>query len=297
MKTRTCCTVGGLAAALGFSLLVSPAHAATSGMNGTHDPSRMIESDGKFYVFSTGGGSKSSADGIVWTDGPGLFPSGIPQAATTLVPNNQGVWAPDVIYLNNQYYIYYSIANSNNACAVGLVTTPTLNPQSPSYKLTDRGVVVSNPNTTYCAIDPAPVLDASGNLWVSWGSGYSKPASVDTIYVTRLDNTTGLASAADPAIPGHPLKPGHVEGSYLYYHNGNYYLWWNTGGCCSGASSSYAIHVASSPSITGPYTGDRIFYQSDGSIHGPGHMAAPPARTRSTWRARLPSWGRNEWVS
>jgi hypothetical protein len=53
-----------------------PARAATSGQNGTHDPSRMIESDGKLYVYSTGGGSKSSPDGLVWTNGPALFPNG-----------------------------------------------------------------------------------------------------------------------------------------------------------------------------------------------------------------------------
>ncbi|MES1209702.1 MAG: hypothetical protein ABUS79_27530, partial [Pseudomonadota bacterium] len=53
---------------------------------------------------------------------------------------------------------------------------------------------------------------------------------------------------------------------------GHYYLWWQTGSCCSGASSSYVMHVAQATSITGPYTGDRTFYASTGSIHGPGHI-------------------------
>ena len=117
-----------LAALLGVAAIATPARAQTSGANGTHDPSRMIESDGKFYVYSTGGGSKSSTDGLVWTNGPAMFPSGIPNSTTSLVPNNEGVWAPDVIFLNGQYYLYYAIANAENACAVGLVTTPTLDP-------------------------------------------------------------------------------------------------------------------------------------------------------------------------
>jgi hypothetical protein len=233
----------------------------------------MIESEGRFYVYSTGGGSKSSVDGLAWTTGPGLFTNGIPGSTTAVVSSNQGVWAPDVIYLNGQYYIFYSIANPSSDCAIGLVTTPTLNPSSAAYKLTDHGVVVSNKGSaTYCTIDPAPILDASGNLWLSWGSGYSKSSSDNTIYVTRLDNTTGLPSSSDPATPGHPLEPGHIEASYIYFHAGNYYLFWNSGGCCDGASSTYEIHVARSPSITGPYTGSRIFYASNGSIHGPGQI-------------------------
>jgi arabinan endo-1,5-alpha-L-arabinosidase len=263
----------GVLLLLGLSAIDAPARAQTSGANGTHDPSRMIESEGQFYVYSTGGGSKSSADGLVWTAGPGLFPNGIPQSTTSVVSNNQGVWAPDVIYLNGQYYLYYSIANSQNACAIGLVTSPTLNPNAANYKWMDRGLVVSNNGSaTYCTIDPAPVLDAAGNLWLAWGSGYSHPSTSDTIWVTRLDNTTGLVSSADTAQPGHALEQGHIEASYIYYHSGYYYLFWNSGSCCSGASSSYVIHMARSQLITGPYTGATIFYSSNGSIHGPGHI-------------------------
>ena len=252
---------------------LNPSFAATSGANGTHDPSRMITCEGRFYVYSTGGGSKSSADGLSWTSGPGLFPGGIPTSATSVVSNNEGVWAPDAIYLNGQYYIYYALANSNNDCAVGLITTPTLNPSSPNYKITDHGVVVSNTGSdTYCAIDPAPILDASGKLWLSWGSGYTKSSSDNTIYLTLLDNKTGLPSSADSAKPGHPLEPGHIEASYVYSRAGYYYLFWNSGGCCDGASSTYEIHVARATDITGPYTGSRIFYASNGSVHGPGQI-------------------------
>ena len=61
--------------------------------------------------------------------------------------------APDLIYLNGQYYLYYAIANAQNACAIGLVTSPTLNPKSADYKWTDRGLVVSNNSSAtyhYC---------------------------------------------------------------------------------------------------------------------------------------------------
>jgi hypothetical protein len=266
--------IAALTIPLAIAATAQFANAATTGANGTHDPSRMIESDGRLYVYSTGGGSKSSSDGLSWTNGPGLFDGGsIPKSTTSVVSNNEGVWAPDVIHLNGQYYAYYAIANAQNACAIGLVTSPTLNPSSADYKWTDRGLIVSNTGSdTYCAIDPAPFLDAAGNFWLSWGSGYTHSATAETIYVTRLDNTTGLPSSADPAKPGHPLQQGHIEASYVYYHGGYYYLFWNSGGCCSGASSTYLIHVARSQSVTGPYTGAKSFYGSTGSIHGPGQI-------------------------
>jgi hypothetical protein len=46
----------GFAALIGAATLATPAQAVTSGNNGTHDPSRIIESDGKFYFCGTGWG-------------------------------------------------------------------------------------------------------------------------------------------------------------------------------------------------------------------------------------------------
>lgn len=266
----------GFVALLGTAsaFTVAPAYAATSGANGTHDPSRMIESEGKLYFFSTGGSGKSSPDGLVWANAGPLFPSEFPSWVGNLLPDTQGLWAPDVIYLNHQYYLYYSVAaRSTKACAIGLITSPTLNPSSPNYKWTDRGMVVTSAaNATFSSIDPAPILDNDGILWVVWGGGYPFPTTAQSIWLTRLDNVTGLPSSADAAKPGYGIELGHKEGAYLHYHDGNYYLFWQTGGCCSGAASTYTINMARSPTITGPFAGDRVFYKGHDSIHGPGHM-------------------------
>jgi hypothetical protein len=273
MSTRAF-PAGVILALISFALADSSALAATSGQNGTHDPSRMIESEGKFYFFSTGGSGKSSPDGLVWSNGSALFPTGFPSWVGESLPDTQGLWAPDVIYLNGEYYLYYSVAaRSTKACVIGLVTSPTLNPRSPNYKWTDRGLVVSSAaDATHSTIDPAPILDNDHQLWLVWGGGYPFPTTAQSIWLTRLDNTTGLASASDPAKPGHAIELGHKEGPYIHSHGGNYYLFWQTGSCCSGASSTYTINVARSQSITGPYSGDRVFYKSHDSVHGPGHI-------------------------
>ncbi|MES1178345.1 MAG: arabinan endo-1,5-alpha-L-arabinosidase [Myxococcales bacterium] len=269
-----------LLSAFSIGLSGHSAHAATSGSNGSHDPSRLIESNGKFYVFSTGGGGAVSSNGLAFTSGSRLQ---LGPWVSSWAPNGtQGFWAPDGIFFGGQYLLYYSVCASSGSgnipCAVGLVTTPTLDASSPSFKLTDRGKVVANDNSVkFGAIDPAPVVDADGNLWVIWGGGYANPTTADSIWVTRLDNATGLPLTSDPgwkpvSSPGYPVLQGHKEGPYLHYNDGYYYVFWQTGGCCSGASSTYQINLARSSSIKGPYTGDRVFYKSNGSIHGPGHI-------------------------
>lgn len=260
-------------ASLGTAFLVSsPSLAATSGDNGSHDPGRLIESEGRLYIYSTGGGAKSSADGLVFRN------ERAPEWNRSLLANNQGIWAPDILFVNGQYLLYGSMWNDSKASAMVLLTSPTLNPSSPNYRWTDRGVVVAGPaGVSHSVIDPAPLLDQEGNLWVVWGGGYPFPNEANSIFLTRLDPNTGLALTTDPSwrppnSPGYALKQGHKEGPYIHFHAGYYYLFWQTGSCCSGASSTYLMHVARSQSVTGPYTGDRNFYASTSTMHGPGHM-------------------------
>ena len=275
-----------------------PARAATLfGATGAHDPSRIIYCNGKYYVYATGGEMKSSSDGITWTAGPSPFaPSApaagdrpgrgeLPASLTTVVPGNRGIWAPDIIFYNNKYLLYYSACAplTVSRCGIGLLTSPTLDPSAPDYKWTDAGVVLYTDNKVLkkSAIDPGPFVDAKGNLWMSWGSGYANGAGDNdpTIIISRLDNGTGLRSTTDTTF--YPVAPGRIEASYVHYRDGYYYAFWNDGGCCSGTDSTYRIFVARSVLPTGPYINKAgqqgkggLFMESDKDrqVYGPGHM-------------------------
>lgn len=275
-----------------FALMAVHSGAAIlTGSTGSHDPSRMIYCNGKYYIYSTGGGMKSSTDRINWSSGTSPF-SGFsgsrPPSIKAVIPNDQGIWAPDIIFYSNKYYLYYSVAHTNGLnCAIGLVTSPTLDTSAVNYKWTDVGVVVFTIDHAQkrSAIDPCPFLDVSNNLWLSWGSGYANGAtwSDPTIFLSRMDNTTGLASATDTN--QYPAALGHIEGSYVFSHGGYYWLFWNSGGCCSGSNSSYTIHLARSPTVAGPYvdkngaTNSSVTFMAstvvknnvNGNEHGPGH--------------------------
>jgi beta-xylosidase len=269
--------------ALALLLVAASASAVTlTGMIRSHDPSRMIACNGKYYVCSTGGRMKVSTDRLAWSEGTSPFPNGVPPSLKALFPQNHGIWAPDIIFCNNQYCLYYSVAGADGKkCAIGLLTSPTLDPAVPGYGWKDAGVVIATDDKVEkkSAIDPAPFFDATGNLWLAWGSGYGNGATWNdpTIFISRMDKATGLRSSADPKY--YPVAPGHIEASYVHCHGGYYYAFWNDGGCCNGVKSTYRILMARSRAVTGPWVNragtagaHETFLASHDDVHGPGHM-------------------------
>ena len=251
------------------------------GSLGIHDPSTIIRCNGRYYIFGTHGGiySKSSADKQYWVTGPSVFATAPAWTASfTGTSGLDGFWAPEVLYFNGQYYLYYAVSSfGSQVSAIGLATNPTLDPNDPSYHWTDQGPVIqSTTGSSYNCIDPSVTFDASGNLWMSFGSFWNG------IYLVRLDPATGLLNAVPTlthlAFNSAPADP--IEASYLYHHGSYYYLFVNWGNCCAGIDSTYNIRVGRSTSITGPYldrnnvnmvsSGGTLFLKTTGKYIGPG---------------------------
>jgi len=254
------------------------------GSLGIHDPSAVIKCGNLYYVFGTGQGilSKSSADKIYWTTGPGVF-ANPPNWTTNAVPGFTGdFWAPDISYFDGQYYLYYAVSTfGSQVSAIGLATNPTLDPGDPNYQWTDQGPVIqSTTGSAYNCIDPSVTFDASSNLWMSFGSFWNG------IYLVQLNAATGLRNtvnttvyslATDNAASGDP-----IEGSYLYHQGNYYYLFVNWGSCCDGLDSTYNIRVGRSANITGPFldrnginmlaSGGTLFLQATGKYIAPGQV-------------------------
>lgn len=239
----------------------------------------MIQCKNRYYIFSTGRNilSKSSADKIFWSPGPPVF-TNAPSWTTNAVPGFAGIfWAPDVLFFNNQYHVYYAVSTfGSQVSAIGLVTNPTLDPTDASYHWTDQGPVIQSTNgSPYNTIDPSFVWDASANLWMAFGSYWSG------IYLVQLNSLTGLRIA--PASPTYQLAyNSSIEASYVYRRGSYYYLFVNWGSCCSGVNSTYNIRVGRSTAVTGPYldrngvsmvsNGGTLFLRGTGKFTGPGHM-------------------------
>jgi hypothetical protein len=138
----TVCFVVGLGLATSVALgetKVEPL--PLEGQTFVHDPSTILKENGRYYLFGTGRGisTKSSPDLIHWTNGPSVF-TDLPAWTTNAVPGYRGhTWAPDVLRADGQYRLYYSVSTfGKQVSAIGLTTSPTLDPASPDYCWTDR---------------------------------------------------------------------------------------------------------------------------------------------------------------
>jgi arabinan endo-1,5-alpha-L-arabinosidase len=251
---------------------------ALDGMIGIHDPSTVVQCDGSYYVFGTGRGISvlTSTNGFDWQHGGRVFEH-VPDSVHQYCPKNDGqeVWAPDIIKLNGEYYLYYAISSwGQYVSAVGLLTNPTLDRNHPNYKWTDRGMVVhSSEGENLNAIDPGVCRTPDGTLWLCYGSYHGN------IELVQLDPKTGLRSGTNSPVT---IIASQSEAADIIYHDGYYFLFVNHGGCCQGTNSTYNIRVGRSQKITGPYLdkfgdnlvggGGALFLAAEGNNIGPGHF-------------------------
>ena len=226
-----------------------------------HDPSTVVECDGKFYTFGTGGGGLISEDGWTWNGG-GVRPGG-------------GA-APDAMKIGDRYLVVYGATggSGNHKGAILTMWNKSLDPTSPDFKYSDPVVVATSDGYEDCdAIDPGLMLDpTTGRLWLSYGTyfGFCR--------VVELDPKTG------ERVPGN--EPVDVaigcEATVLTFHDGWYYLLATHGSCCDGANSTYNIVVGRSKSVTGPFVdnvgrsmlegGGKMVAATSGRLIGPGHF-------------------------
>jgi arabinan endo-1,5-alpha-L-arabinosidase len=189
---------------------------------------------------------------------------------------NKSYWAPDVIHLGDRYLLYYSVSSFGKiTSAIGLATTPTLDPSDPAYRWTDHGIVVqSHEGGDFNTIDPSVFSNDDGTLWLAFGSYWSG------IKLVQLDPKTGKRLLPDAPLVSLAYNKS-IEASFLYKHDGYYYLFVNWGSCCRGVESTYNIRVGRSRQITGPYLdqdgvdmlkgGGTLALSNKGPLFGPGH--------------------------
>lgn len=258
---------------------------ALDGQVQTHDPSTVIQCDGKFYCYGTGAGIPilQSDNGWTWRRA-GTVMSNLPngRVGQEVVSkagggNGTGVVAPDVIKVGDRYFLYYAMGGGGQHAVVGLLTNKTLDPNSPDYKWEDGGPVawsLGEDKEDLNAIDPSVFHDPNdGRLWLTYGSYFG------TIRLVELDPKTGKRLHEEQST----LNLANIsEASCMIYHDGWYYLLTNHGTCCSGASSTYNIRVGRSKKVTGPFlddhdqdmlrSGGKLFLAAGDRKVGPGHF-------------------------
>jgi arabinan endo-1,5-alpha-L-arabinosidase len=246
-----------------MALLLSTTVSAQVGKPFIHDPSTIMECDGKYYTFGTGRGGLISEDGWTWNSGaerPG------------------GGAAPDAIKIGDRYLVVYGstgggLGGGHNG-KINTMWNKTLDPNSPDFKFTEPIVVASSEGMEDCdAIDPGLLLDPTdGRLWCSYGTyfGFIRLVELDPKTGKRVEGNEAIDIAID------------CEATELEYRDGWYYLLGTHGTCCDGANSTYNIVVGRSRKVTGPYVdnmgremlkgGGKMVVAAGGRVTGPGHF-------------------------
>lgn len=242
-----------------------------------HDPSHIVKDGGRYWIFSTGKGisatSSNSTDFLNYQKEKPVFAFETwPQWINVYVAEFSGkFWAPDLIFMNNKWYLYYSCSTfGSQKSAIGLVTTTSLS----SGVWEDRGMVTFTDGTQGInAIDPYILKDKNGKIWLNYGSFWKG------IVITELDSVTGKPKNTSAL---HHIANNGCEASAIVEHNGYYYLFFNRGSCCKGTESTYEIFVGRSKTATGPFfdqsgidcnnNGGTSFLKTEGRFIGPGHV-------------------------
>ena len=227
-----------------------------------HDPSTIMECEGKYYTFGTGGGGLISPDGYTW-DGGAVRPGG-------------GA-APDAIKIGDRYLIAYGATGGGlgggHAGIIYTMWNKTLDPKSPDFKYSEPNLVAQSEYDEDCdAIDPSLLMGPDGRLWMSYGTyfGFIRLVELDPATGKRVEGNKAIDIAID------------CEASALIYRNGWYYLLGTHGTCCDGVNSTYNIVVGRSHNVTGPYLdnvgrdmlkgGGKMVLAAGGRLIGAGHF-------------------------
>lgn len=221
----------------------------------THDPVMAKQGD-TYYLYATGWNVScmSSKDLVNWSfEKPVLDKT--PQWAMDSITGYRGhTWAPDIIYHNGYYHIFYSCSSfGKNTSAIGHAYCKSLNPAD-SLKWTDTGMVVSSrPGDNYNAIDPNVIIDEKGKPWMTFGSFWGGMQ-----LVPLTDDMTSILPGSKPETICTRVAPGQrgtnaVEAPFLFKKNDMYYLFVSYDFCCRGLQSNYRVVVGRSKDIKGPY--------------------------------------------
>ncbi len=191
-----------------------------------------------------------SSDLVNWTYMGDAFTERPAWAAPTA-----GLWAPEIQYINGQYYLYYGVTDvtdetsgvpgcdSDNAIGVATSASP-LGP----WVHHDAPVVEPRQNGDGCnffwTFDPEVTLADGGQRYLYYGSYYGG------IYVRPL-SADGFST--DPAAALPITIANRYEGAEVVRHEGFFYLFVSAANCCNGPLTGYSVFVGRSESALGPF--------------------------------------------
>lgn len=175
-------------------------------------------------------------------------------------------WAPELSYDHGKMYVYYAAHKKNGSLSVGVAVA-----SKPEGPYVDLGPLVSEQEGS---IDAFPMRDENGRLYLIWKEDANSVNNATPIWAQPMkEDRTGLTGEKKEIFRNTVAWEGNlVEGVSMIRHNGYYYAIYAGAGCC-GINCNYAVGVARSKYLLGPwekYSGNPVMKGNDVWVC-PGH--------------------------
>lgn len=156
------------------------------------------------------------------------------------------LWAPSLERQGDRYLVFYSARRRGGRPCV--TVAEGTNPIGP---YTDRGPLVCQRNAS---IDPSLVHNVNGRPYLVWKeNGGDEPSSLWIQPLSRdLLQLTGQARRIMRGTR-RSWEGGLIEAPQIVRRRGMYYLFYSGGPCCAPSNCRYAMGVARSKSLYGPW--------------------------------------------
>jgi len=227
------------------------------------DPFILLH-EGTYYAYGTHGAHGievyASDDLLAWR-GPVGAKNGLALHKDD-VWGNRWFWAPEVYYVNNLFYMYFSadehICVATAASPLGPFTQEVKKPMIENEKCIDNSLFIDDDGKPYLFFDR---FNDGLNIWV---------AELEADLITIRPGT--MHKCINVSQPWEEIWPRVNEGAFVVKRNGTYYMTYSAN---SYESQFYGIGFATATSINGPwvkYEQNPIF-QKPGNLVGVGHSA------------------------
>jgi xylan 1,4-beta-xylosidase len=156
-------------------------------------------------------------------------------------------WAPEISEDHGRFFVYYTARKKSGSLCVAVATA-----SSPSGPYTDQGPLVCQEDGS---IDAMAVSDERGGRYLVWKEDGNSRNQPTPIWAQKLSNDGLKLLGKKTELIRNDSKSwegGVVEGAFILRRGAWFYLFYSGNSCC-GRRCNYALGVARSRNLLGPY--------------------------------------------
>jgi GH43 family beta-xylosidase len=199
---------------------------------------------------------------------------------TATGPNSKNIWAPELWFLDNKWYIYYTAGDGSSLATQRTFVLENTNVDPMQGVWTDKGRIF-NPSEDFWAID-GTVFSYNANNYFIWSGQPSLSSQQQNIYISRMTNPWTLEGPrvllTSPQLAWETVgDPDVNEGpETLKNPAGNYFLIYSASGCWTDDYSLGMLSLSAGGDPLNPAAWSKaqapVFAKNvQSNVYGPGH--------------------------